>query len=137
MWFLYCNKFNAVMEGEAEGYSHWYGMYHERPGYILQSDFSYMISPAMFKTFVAPDLSSSADRLHNAVYHLDGIGEIPHLDTILAMEGVKGVQWVPGAGDPEKQLLVISQVTEAEKEEIASFLNTATFLVEEAERAEG
>lgn len=103
MWFLYFDKFNAVMEGEAEGYSHWYGMYHERPGYILQSDFSYMISPAMFKTFVAPELSSSADRLHNAVYHLDGIGEIPHLDTILAMEGVKGVQWVPGAGDPEKQ----------------------------------
>ena len=102
MWFLYFDKLNAVMEGEAEGYSHWFNIYHEKPGYILQSDFSYMISPDMFKTFVAPEISSSADRLYNAVYHLDGIGEIPHLDTILSMEGIKGVQWVPGAGDPKR-----------------------------------
>ena len=103
MWFFYFDKLNAIMDGEAEGYSHWYGMYHEQPGYILQSDFSYMISPEMFGTFVAPELSSSADRLYNAVYHLDGVGEIPHLDTILTMDGVKGVQWVPGAGEPERQ----------------------------------
>ncbi len=102
LWFMYFDKLNAIMEGEAEGYSHWYSMYHEKPGYILQSDFSYMISPDMFKEFVASELSSSADRLYGAVYHLDGMGEIPHLDTILAMEGIKGIQWVPGAGDPEK-----------------------------------
>jgi len=47
MWFLYFDKLNAILEGEACGYSHWYGLYHERPGYILQSDFSYMISPDM------------------------------------------------------------------------------------------
>ena len=103
MWFLYFDKLNAIMSGEAEGYSHWYGMYHEQPGYILQSDFSYMISPEMFKTFVAPELSTSAQRMYNAVYHLDGIGEIPHLDTILSMNGVKGIQWVPGAGEPERR----------------------------------
>ena len=103
MWFLYFGKLNAILEGEAQGYSHWYGMYHERPGYILQSDFSYMISPDMFKTFVAPELSSSADRLDHAVYHMDGIGEIPHLDTLLSVESIKGIQWVPGAGDPSLQ----------------------------------
>lgn len=36
------------------------------------------------------------------------------------------------AGDPEKQLLVISQVTEAEKKQIASFLQEAAFRVEES-----
>ena len=103
MWFLYFDKLNAIMQSEAEGYSHWFGMYHEKPGYILQSDFSYMISPEMFRTFVAPELSTSADRLFNAVYHLDGVGEIPHLDTILSMNGIKGIQWVPGAGGPERR----------------------------------
>ena len=102
MWFLYYDKFNAVMEGEAQGYSHWYGIYHERPGYILQSDFSFMIGPDMFKTFVAPELSSSADRVFNAVYHLDGEGELVHLDTILAMDGIKGIQWVPSPGNANK-----------------------------------
>ena len=100
MWFLYYNKLNEIMAPEAEGYSDWYHMYQETPGYILQSDFSYMISPDMFGTFVAPELASSAARMTNAVYHMDGIGQIPHLDQILAIEGIKGIQWVPGDGDP-------------------------------------
>ena len=40
------------------------------------------------------------------------------------------------AGDPDKQLLVISQVTEAQKEAIGAFLQTAAFSVEEAESGE-
>ncbi len=100
MWFWYYDKINAVMAPEAMGYSHWFGMYCEEPGYILQSDFSYMIGPDMFDMFVAPELDSSAKRVKNAVYHLDGVGEIPHLDKLLAMDGVKGIQWVPGDGEP-------------------------------------
>ena len=100
MWFLYYNKFNAIMAPEAEGYSDWYHMYQEKPGYILQSDFSYMIGPDMFRTFVAPELASSGARMTNAVYHMDGIGQIPHLDQILAIDSIKGIQWVPGDGDP-------------------------------------
>ena len=37
------------------------------------------------------------------------------------------------AGDPEKKLLVISQVTDAQRKEIAAFLQQATFRVEEAD----
>lgn len=103
MWFLYFNKINAVMEGEAQGYTHWFNMYHEKPGYILQSDFSYMIGPDMFQTFTAPELASSADRMYNAVYHMDGMGQIPHLEELLSIDGIKGIQWVPGAGEPEKR----------------------------------
>lgn len=101
MWFLYYNKFNEIMAPEAEGYTDWYHMYGEKPGYILQSDFSYMIGPDMFDTFVAPELASSAARLTNAVYHMDGVGQIPHLDSLLAIDGIRGIQWVPGAGTPE------------------------------------
>ena len=57
----------------------------------------------MFDTFVAPELASSAARITNAVYHMDGIGQIPHLDSLLAIDGIKGIQWVPGDGEPEKQ----------------------------------
>lgn len=103
MWLLCFGKLNAIMEGEAEGYSDWWRMYGETPGYILQSDFSYMIGPEQFRAFVAPELSSTGDRLHNAVYHMDGIGQIPHLDQLLAIDSIKGIQWVPGAGAPEQQ----------------------------------
>lgn len=101
LWFKYFDIFNGIMGDEVMGYSHWYGIYTEQPGYILQSDFSYMIGPDMFRTFVAPELKSSAKRICNAVYHLDGIGELPHLDQLLAMDEIKGIQWVPGSGAPE------------------------------------
>ena len=40
------------------------------------------------------------------------------------------------AGDPDKQLLVISQVTDSQKEQIAAFLQEAKFLVEESPSGE-
>ena len=101
LWFVYYDKFNSMMAPEARGYSQWFNLYGEEPGYILQSDFSYMIGPEMFRTFVAPELASSAARLKNAVYHMDGIGQIPHLDQLLAIRDIKGIQWVHGAGTPE------------------------------------
>lgn len=102
VWFKYYEKIIGMIAPEVMGYTQWFTMYSEKPGYILQSDFSYMISPAMFDTFVAPELASSAARLSNAVYHMDGIGEIPHLDSLLAIDDIKGIQWIPGAGDPDK-----------------------------------
>ena len=121
MWFKYFDLFNGIMGDAVMGYSDWYGMYNEKPSYILQSDFSYMISPDMFKTFVAPELASSAARLNNAVYHLDGIGELPHLDSILSIADIKGIQWVPGAGEPAKRdwTDVLSKILAAEKKLIA------------------
>jgi len=97
-WFKCYDLINETIGSERMGYSQWFNLYDEEPSYILQSDFSYMISPSMFKTFVAPELDSSAKRLTNTLYHLDGVGEIPHLDMLLAMEGVKAIQWVPGDG---------------------------------------
>lgn len=101
LWLRYFKRFTDVIAPNAPGYSHWYGMYSEKPSYILQSDFSYMISPEMFDTFVAPELASSAAQMHNALYHLDGTGEIPHLDSILKIADIKGIQWVPGDGEAQ------------------------------------
>lgn len=103
IWFRYYDTFNAVMAPEAQGYSQWFNLYDEKPGYILQSDFSYMIGPDMFDTFVAPELAASGARMHNAVYHMDGIGQIPHLDSLLAIDSIKGIQWVHGDGTPAKE----------------------------------
>ncbi len=100
MWFKYFDRFNGVMAPEAKGYSQWFRTFHEKPGYVLQSDFSYMISPEMFDEFVAPELTSSSNRLDHAVYHMDGIGEIPHLNSLLKIDGIAGIQWVAGDGEP-------------------------------------
>jgi len=99
-WFEYFDKINAFIAPEAKGYSHWFNMFAEKPSYILQSDFSYMISTDMFEKFVKDELASSAQRIPNALYHMDGIGEIPHLEHLLSIDAIKAIQWVPGAGEP-------------------------------------
>lgn len=103
VWFRVFDKINALMGSEAMGYSHWFGIYCDAPSYILQSDFSYMIGPEMFDTFIAPELKSSAARLPHAQYHMDGMGQIPHLDSLLKMDDIHAIQWVPGAGEPERK----------------------------------
>ena len=60
-----------------------------------------MIGPDMFDEFVKPELAATCKKLENAFYHLDGIGELPHLDSLLSIKELKGVQWVPGDGKPD------------------------------------
>ena len=76
----------------------WMNIPSEKPWYPMQSDFSYMISPTQFEKFVLPELVDQASYLDRAVYQLDGIGERPHLDMILDIPGLNGIQWNPGAG---------------------------------------
>ena len=72
-----------------------------KPTYIGSCDFSAMISPAMFEEFALPTLVHETQKYPGRViYHLDGPGEIPHIGLLCAMEGLHGIQWVTGAGNP-------------------------------------
>lgn len=102
-WLQYFDDFTSIIAPVAKGYSHWDAIFNPKPTYILQSDFSYMIGPGMFVEFVLPELESTAAKLDRAFYHLDGPGELPHLDMLLNAENIKGIQWVPGSGMPEQQ----------------------------------
>jgi 5-methyltetrahydrofolate--homocysteine methyltransferase len=41
--------------------------------------------------------------LDHGFYHLDGKGEIPHLDLLLSIPRLRGIQWIPGDGQPPPQ----------------------------------
>ncbi|MCK5739520.1 hypothetical protein KAH55_10075, partial [bacterium] len=100
-WWFYFQKMNRILQPVNPGYSCWTPMYSEIPYYMLQCDFSYMISPDMFEEFVKPELVASSQKLGNAFYHMDGPGQLPHLDSLLQIGELKGIQWVPGAGQPD------------------------------------
>lgn len=100
-WWRYFDSFASLTAATNPGYAAWDGMYSETPFYMLQCDFAYMISPAMFRQFVQPELIATADRLDNAFYHMDGPGQIRHLAALLEIDALKGIQWVPGAGQPD------------------------------------
>ncbi len=100
MWWRAFDEINEVLQPVNPGYTAWTPIYSEEPYYILQCDFCYMIGPDMFDEFVKPELAASCRRLKNAFYHLDGPGQLPHLDSLLEIDELRGVQWVPGAGQP-------------------------------------
>lgn len=101
LWHRFFDELNDVLQPVNPGYSDWSGIYSDRPSYMLQSDFCYMISPGMFEEFVKPELEATCEKLPRRFYHLDGIGQLPHLDSLLTIEKLDGVQWVPGDGKPD------------------------------------
>ena len=103
LWWRYYDEFNCLLQPENPGYSDWGEIYSDRPTFMLQCDFAYMIGPEMFDEFVKPELAASCRRLTNAFYHLDGPGQVPHLDSILTIPDLDGVQWIPGRGSPDSK----------------------------------
>jgi hypothetical protein len=88
-----------ALEGQV-GTAAWMGIWCPRRWYPSQCDFSAMLSPAMFEKLVIPSLKVQRDAVEHIIYHWDGPGQIPHLDLILQMEEIDGIQWVPGASAP-------------------------------------
>ena len=102
-WIRYYNELCDIIEPGGRGTSNWAAVWSPKRTYMTQSDFCYMISPKMFEQFVAPDLEDCFAVMDHGFYHLDGKGQIAHLDRFLAMEGLTGIQWIPGAGQPQPE----------------------------------
>lgn len=118
LWLRYYDELDAIIQPAGRGTTSWAHVWapHGR-AYMLQSDFSYMISPKMFERFVLPDLAACCDHLDYAFYHLDGKGEIPHLDMLLSLKRLRGIQWIPGDGapPPEEWLPLLKRIRDGGK----------------------
>ena len=54
LWLRYYDEQHALMLPACRGTSSWAPIWSQGKTYMLQSDFAYMISPAMFERFVFP-----------------------------------------------------------------------------------
>lgn len=87
-----------------KGTTNWMGLYKEDLWYPVSSDFIGMISNEQFEEYVLPELKMEIQHLKgNAIFHLDGPGALKHLDSLLAIPELAGIQWVYGAGQPSAQ----------------------------------
>jgi hypothetical protein len=116
-WLQYYDHLAKIILSIQPGTSCWSPMYFPGRGYYLQSDFSYMISSKMFDRWVVPDLEKCCRAMDYGFYHLDGKGQIRHLDTILSIKNLRGIQWVPGEGNPppEEWLPLLARIIKAGK----------------------
>ncbi len=100
LWLRYYRELEGMIKPVGRGTTPWAAIWSPKRCYMLQCDFAYMISPQMFERFVMPDLAACCDYLDHGFYHLDGKGQIPHLDMLISLKRLRGIQWIPGAGAP-------------------------------------
>lgn len=87
--------FERLYRPETEGTFSWM-TWAPGPNYPVQCDFSAMLGPEMFAEFVMPEIEYLSQHIRYMCWHLDGPGEITHLDALLACEHIKCVQIVSG-----------------------------------------
>lgn len=100
IWLDCYDRIYAIAQQYQHGMSDCMNIWGPGRYYDVQCDFSAMISPAMFGEFVMPHLQEACRRLDWSIYHWDGPGQIPHLDLLLEIPELTGIQWTPGAGRP-------------------------------------
>lgn len=117
VWLRYYDLLDTMIASSPHGRSNWVPMWSPTRGYMLQSDFSYMVSPVVFERYVVPDLERCCAALDYPFYHLDGKGELKHLDMLLSLGKLRGIQWLPGEGQPraEKWPDVLQRIRSHEK----------------------
>jgi 5-methyltetrahydrofolate--homocysteine methyltransferase len=117
LWLRYYDELDAIIRPTCRGTTCWTPLFSTGKTYMMQCDFSYMISPAMFERFVMPDLVACCEHLDHGFYHLDGKGEIPHLDLLLSIPRLRGIQWIPGDGQPppEEWLPLLKRIRDGGK----------------------
>jgi hypothetical protein len=64
----------------------------------FDADLACNISNEAFKEFVLPPLVEWMQQINHASWHLDGAGNLRHLDTLLDLPELCAIQWVQGEG---------------------------------------
>ncbi len=103
LWLRFYRELAEALGKDSPGYCDWAQIYSDKPSYVVQSDFSYMISPDFYDEFALPEMEEMCNTLDRTLYHLDGAGNLNHLDSVLSIRSLDAVQWVPGDGNPPQE----------------------------------
>jgi hypothetical protein len=99
VWWQYYDEISRLITPSGIGYmDFWLPIPCRRPTFLLQCDFCSLLNQKFFDEFVKPELAESCRRMGGAMFHLDGPGAIRHLDSLLSIDELKLIQWVPGDG---------------------------------------
>ena len=101
---MWCDFFDRcrepIREASDGGTACWFGVWSPGRHYCAHNDFSYNISPAMFRDIFLPVIERQTLFLDHTVYHVDGIEAFAHVDALCELPRLQAVQILPGAGKP-------------------------------------
>ncbi len=99
----FCNIYDKLYQLTTKyqsGSTCWMGIWHPQRWYPVSCDFSCMVSKDAYEELFLEEIEQEVRFLDGSIYHLDGPDALKHLDRILQIPGLGGVQWVYGAGNP-------------------------------------
>ena len=97
LWLQAFEEVELIIESAGNpGGVGWAGIWAPGRTFPLQEDFSYNLSPAMFRHFLLPSLHELVEALPYPMFHLDGT--TVHLEALLEIPRLRAIQWVPGPG---------------------------------------
>jgi len=103
-WHKYYDDLsNILAESGQVGTGAWMEMWCRQRWYPLQCDIAFMFGEKMFEELAMPTLVEQCDRIDQPIFHWDGPGQLKHLDHLLSIKKLAGIQWVPGAGQPGQE----------------------------------
>ena len=76
----------------------WMPIVSTKKWYVPSNDFSCMISKEMFDDVFLESIKEECNFMEASIYHLDGTGALTHLDSLISIERLNGIQFVVGAG---------------------------------------
>ncbi|MFW6256960.1 MAG: hypothetical protein ACOC2O_02345, partial [Bacillota bacterium] len=116
-WYRYWQACNGVVHQHIGGYIFWMGIWSDIQAVDLQCDFSIMKSSDSFDELILPSIRQQTEWIQRTIYHLDGPGATRHLDSLLSLEKLDAIQWIPGAGAPpvSEWISLLKKIQEAGK----------------------
>ena len=100
LWIkVYDILYNRV-HAAAEGSTSWFRLWSPGRFYPTSCDFSYMISPKMFRSLFLPVIERWSLNLEHSVYHVDGVEAFKHIPALADLPGIQAFQILPWAGKP-------------------------------------
>jgi hypothetical protein len=108
----------GIVESYQQGHADWLCLWVPGRFHSLQCDLSLMLSPRMFRDLFLEELREECRCLDYSFYHLDGSGALIHLDALLSIAELDGIQWNPEPtvpADPVHFAPVLRRIQEAGK----------------------
>ena len=100
LWFDIYDGMRQPIQEKQIGTSIWLTAWSPGKWYPTSYDFAALISPEMFDEFILPDITAEVAWLDHSLYHLDCPDAIQHLDSLIGIPGLGGIQWVQVPGRP-------------------------------------
>ena len=104
-YYDYYNRFYNVIKDEEGGNAYTvFQIWGPGRTVKLQCDFSAMMAPDDFRTYIQPSLKAQSEKADHVLYHLDGPAAIKHMDALMEIDGIDALQWTSGDAGPDGTL---------------------------------